>query len=251
MRDYTVPFRAVLLDSDLDDCIHFRSLLLRYPSVQLVGESHSFKEALELIHTTHADILFLESEVEGRFILEECRLIPSSVKLIFLTRHPGAAVCAFELDALDFLVKPLSSSRFAETICRLSRIDWKRSQLPPSTQHSPHLSSVLIPFERGRRGASIDDIVLIQAFGNYTRVTFDEGKGKSEIVLRSLTKWEQMLPSPLFLRVHRNAIVHTQKVRSLELTQTGNVLCIQGCNEAVPVSRRCLPEVRRILFVAA
>jgi len=241
------PFRAILLDDNADDRDHFRFLLRCHPSIELRGEAGGFKEALELISREKANVLFLESEVEGRSILDECPLIPPTVKLIFLTRHPPSAVRAFELDAVDFLLKPLFSSRLSETVRRLLRIDWKRAgpPAPPAAASGP---STLIPFERGRRGASLNEIVLIQAFGNYTRITLADGQ--SEIVLRSLTKWGGLLPSPPFLRVHRNAIVHTRRVIGLEDDAGGHVLRMEGLKEKVPISRRCLPEVRSTLFTA-
>lgn len=240
----TAPFRAVLLDDNPYDREHFRFLLLRHPSIQLVGEAMNFQQALELVVQERADVLFLESEIGGKFLLDECPLIPPSVKLIFHTRHQTAAVRAFELDAIDFLIKPLTSSRLTETMRRLLRIEWQRPSVvapPPGTG-----GMILIPFERGRRGASLDEISLIQAFGNYTRVAL--GDGKSEIVLRSLAKWEQLLPMPPFLRVHRNTIVHASQVRGLEESGSGSVLRMAKSEERIPVSRRCLPEVRQSLF---
>lgn len=253
----TPPFRAVLLDDDEAGCAHFRSLLRRHPSILLTGEAHSFKEAVEMILQTQADLLFLESKVGGLSILDECHLIPTDVKLIFLTSHPDAAVRAFELDALDFLVKPVSSSRLAETIRRLLRIDWKRRGVTPESMLPAGEATTLIPFERGRRGVSLNEIALIQACGNYTRVVLDQGeknekgRSRSEVVLRSLTRWEQLLPMPPFLRVHRNAVVHSKKVLGLEECGGGSVLRLDGNEEKIPISRRCLAGVRRALFTAA
>ncbi|HWL54110.1 MAG TPA: LytTR family DNA-binding domain-containing protein [Chthoniobacteraceae bacterium] len=240
------PFRAILLDDNADDRQHFRFLLHRYPSVRLLGEAATFKQALELLDREKANVLFLESEIAGHSILDECPLIPVTVKLIFLTRRPASAVKAFELDAVDFLLKPLFSARFAETVRRLLRIDWKRTDAPPRPPVAAN-HSVLIPFERGRRGTSLNEISLIQAFGNYTRLTLADGQ--SEIVLRSLSKWEQTLPMPPFLRVHRNAIVHSQKVTGLEEDAGGgHLLRIDGIRERISISRRCLREVRLALF---
>lgn len=240
----SAPFRAVLLDDNPHDREHFRFLLRRHPAIQLAGEAANFQQALKLVTDQRMDVLFLESEIGGKSLLDECPLIPSSVKLIFHTRHETAAARAFELDAVDFLIKPLTSSRLTETIRRLLRIEWQR----PSITASPLGAggSVLIPFERGRRGASLDEIRVIQAFGNYTRVML--GDGKSELVLRSLAKWQQLLPMPPFLRVHRNTIVHAAQVRGLEESGSGSVLLVAKSDEQIPVSRRCLPEVRQALF---
>ena len=240
----TTPFRAVLLDDNPHDLDHFRFLLRRHPAIQLAGEAASLQHALKLVTQERADVLFLESEIGGKFLLDDCPLIPSSVKLIFHTRHQSAAARAFELDAVDFLVKPLTFSRLTETVRRLLRIEWQRPSLATSPPGAG--DRILIPFERGRRGASLDEISLIQAFGNYTRVTL--GDGKSEIVLRSLAKWQQVLPAPPFLRVHRNTIVHANQVRGLEESGSGSVLRMAKSDERISVSRRCLPEVRQALF---
>lgn len=244
---FPAPFRAVLLDDNPQDIKHFRLLLKRRPAIQLVGETATFQQALDLVAHQRADILFLESKIDGNCLLDECSLIPSSVKLIFYTRDTSAAARAFDLDAVDFLVKPLTASRLAETVRRLLRIEWQRSFIAESSTVAPR--KILIPFERGRRGASLDEISLIQAFGNYTRVSL--GDGKSEIVLRSLVKWQQLLPAPPFLRVHRNTIVQINQVRGLEEAGTGSVLCMAKSDERIPISRRCLPKVRHALFADA
>ena len=233
-------FQIVLLDDNADDRTHFRNLLRRHPSLELVGEVETFKAALEIITSRQVDVLFLESQVAGAKIMEECSLVPSSVRLVFLTKNPADAMTAFEADALDFLLKPLAAARLNETIRRMLRIEWARPTPAPATD------KILIPFERGRRGASLDEIALIQAFGNYTRVALVGGG--SEIVLRSLAKWEKSLPMPPFLRIHRNTLVHSKLVKGLEDTANGTALRVDGVEEPVPVSRRCLTEVRHILF---
>jgi len=238
------PFRIVLLDDDEDARAHFRSLLPRHPALRLCGEAASLKEALEIIVASGAGILFLESEIGGESLFEDCALIPPSVRLVFLSRRDAGALRAFELDALDFLIKPLAPTRLAETVRRMLRIDWPRPETAPEPD-----SRILIPFERGRRGASLEEICVVQAFGNYTRVSLIDGK--SEIVLRSLSKWEGLLPSPPFLRIHRNAIVHSARVRKLEEQEGGCVVQVEGMEEPLAVSRRCLAEVRQVLFAKA
>lgn len=236
------PLKTVLLDDDADDRAFFRSLLRRHPSIKLIGEAESLPGALKLVDEHQANLIFMEAEIGGKNLFEQCHLIPSSTRIVFLTNDRAGALRAFELDALDYLVKPLASARLAETVRRMLRIEWER---PPTATPSP-TSNVLIPFERGRRGVSLDDICLIQAFGNYTRLVLADGK--SDIVLRSLAKWERLLPMPPFLRVHRNSIVHIRKVKKLEDGANGCELHIESNPEPVPVSRRCLTEVRKALF---
>lgn len=234
-------FRAILLEDNPDDRDHFLNLAKRHPSLHLAGTVNTLKAALELIAREGADVLFLDLEIGGKYLFDECALIPPTVKMVFLTRSHHGAVKAFELDALDYLIKPIEAARLSETVRRLLRIEW-----PQPKPLEPVGDTILIPFERGRRGASLDEICMIQAFGNYTRVSLDSGR--SEIVLRSLTKWEGLLPEPPFLRVHRNTIVNAGRVRGLEDGAEGSVLRLEHVDEPVPVSRRCLPEVRQVLF---
>ena len=247
MIEKTTPLRVLLLDSNPYDIDRLRLLLRSYPMIEIAGETTMFRQALEWIAQNRIDVLFLESASKEGCLLDECHLIPSSVKLVFHTSDQLAAVRAFELDAVDFLTKPLTALRLKETIRRLLRLDWSQRS---SSSSSSHLDQkFLIPFERGRRGASLDEISFIQAFGNYTRVSL--GDGQSEIVLRSLVKWQQLLPTPPFLRVHRNTIVQINQVRRLEEVDSGCVLCMKKVDERIPISRRCLPQVRRTLFAHA
>ncbi len=237
-------FRTVLLDDDEEDRAHFRSLIRRHPSIEIVGEASHLKDALQLVIAGNADVLALDTRIDGRSVLDECRFFPSSVRLLFLTREHENALRAFELDAIDYLIKPVDSARLAETVRRMLRIEWARPSAP-----APSSATVLIPFERGRRGTPLDEVCLIQAFGNYTRVVLSGGK--SEIVLRSLAKWERILPMPPFLRVHRNTLVHSGRVRGLEETGNGHSLKVEDVDEPVAISRRCLTEVREAVFAKA
>jgi DNA-binding LytR/AlgR family response regulator len=87
---------------------------------------------------------------------------------------------------------------------------------------------------------------MIQAIGNYTRIVLESGK--SEVVMRSLVKWAKILPSPPFLRIRRNTIVHSGKVQRLEDSENGIVMRVDKVDEPLPVSRRCISDVRQVLF---
>lgn len=238
------PVRTVLVDDSAADREHFGALIAKHPAVHLVGEAETFKDGLGLLFRENAELLVLESRLGEMSILEDCALIPSHVKILFLTQDPSVAWKAYELDAVDFLLKPLTSERLAETVRRLLRLDWAR-QPDPAMRTSPQ-ETALIPFERGRRGVRIEDILMIQAFGNYTRLSLSDGR--SEIVLRSLSKWENLLPMPPFLRVHRNTIVNRAKIISLDQGRSSSFVRLTGMDEAVPVSRRCLADVRKAVF---
>jgi len=233
-----LPLRTALLNPDPAERAEMHRLLLAHPSIEVVTSAGTLVEidwsTIRLI------ICDLESDSE-RLLARLCKR-PSSVDVILISADPKWAAHAYEADALDFLVKPVEKVRLSRTIRRLLRLDW--STEPKDAEAGTRM---FVPFDRGRRLVSTDEICAIQAIGNYTQVRL--AGGTTEVVMRSLRGWEESLASGAFLRIHRSTLANAKRIRRIEMAADGDgaLAELDGLNDTLAVSRRLLPAVRAAL----
>lgn len=236
----TLPLPAAILDANLKDREQLRRLLLAHPSVDLKKE-FSTPEDISDTKFSFVRLLFCDLGEDPAQIFAWLGSRPSTLDVILMTKEEKWAARAFEVDALDFLLKPLSKEQLNRSTRRLLRLDWTiRSNAVPPEQ-------TFVPFERGRRLVSVDEICAIQAFGNYTRILL--ANGTTEIAMRPLRRWEETLPKNSFLRIHRSTLANTRRLQRIELTGEGDECLaeVAGIEERLAVSRRCLAAVRVVL----
>jgi len=237
---HSLPLPAAILDANLKDREQLRRLLLAHPSVDLKAEFSALEEISDR-ELSSACLLFCDLGEDPAQIFAWLGTRPSALDVILMTNEGKWAARAFEVDALDFLLKPLSREQLNRSIRRLLRLDWSMS-----FNNAP-LERAFVPFKRGRRLVSVDEICAIQAFGNYTRILF--ANGTTDVAMRPLRRWEQTLPRNGFLRIHRSTLANTKRLRRIEMTGEGDECLaeVDGIKERLAVSRRCLGAVRTVL----
>lgn len=234
----TLPLEAGLLTADPAEAARLQRLLLAHPALKIVQVSSRVEE----VNWVSLRLLFCDLDGFAPALTERLSSRPPSLDIILLSQDEKWASRAFEWDALDFLVKPVSGERLGRTIRRLLRLDWSGSREAEPASHQ-----VFVPFERGRRLVAINEICAIHAFGNYTQVVL--AGGGTEVVLRSLRRWEETLATGRFIRLHRSTLANAGRLRRVEMTESsdGALAEMEGVAEKLPVSRRCLPAVRAAL----
>jgi DNA-binding LytR/AlgR family response regulator len=186
-----------------------------WPQLEIVGTASNGREAIELVSRTAADIAFLDIHMPGLSGLQVAEALPIGTRVVFVTAFDEFAVDAFQRAAVDYLLKPVSDNRLAQTIARLQAdTSQDREQLVdllktirPSTPN--HLQWI-----RAGRGdtvelLSVSDIVYFQAGSKYTSIVTRE----RELVVRSSIKeLEEQLDPNQFWRIHRGIIVRVEQV---------------------------------------
>ena len=163
-------------------------------------------EALQHLTKFPADLLFLDIQMPGKNGLDFCRMLDPEVMVIFTTAYSEYAVEGFNVNAVDYLLKPFSFERF------LSAVE-KASKEKKSRKTTPAHSHLLIRADYKLHRLEFDDILLIEGLDDYIRIHL---KGKSPITARlSMKSILEKLPSPDFIRVHRSYIIPIKKVKSL------------------------------------
>jgi len=204
-------FRAIIVDDERLARRELRSLLEEHSSVVVAGEARNVSEAVELIRLQKPEVIFLDIQMPGESGFDLLEKIQATAKVIFVTAFDSHAIRAFEVNALDYLLKPLNPERLAEAIGRLSVGDKSR---PAVLRPLEYEDRVLLESGERTQLRKINSIICINAAGDYSEVLAADGQRL--LVLKSLREWEQRLPSKFFMRIHRSALINLEYVERLE-----------------------------------
>jgi two-component system LytT family response regulator len=250
-----------------------RQLLAPYPDIVVVGECRDGREALRALATLSPDLIFLDVQMPGLdgFGVLRAHGAERMPAVVFVTAHDEFAVRAFEAQALDYLVKPLSEARFKATITRVRA----RMRAADALSLAGRLSALLaaeggrevgrleakpgapqpaqriaVPTEKGEVLIDTREVTWVEAEDYYARV---HAGGKRYRVRESLATLETRLDPAHFVRVHRSAIVRLDCVRELRMDPSTDerAMLILHDGTRIPVSRRRQAHVRSLLRVSA
>jgi two-component system response regulator LytT len=235
-----------------------KHLLDTSAAVDRVATATSAKEALVYLSGGRYDALFLDvhmPEIEGMALARLLRRFADPPAVVFVTGHPDAAVEAFEIQALDFLVKPVSRERLESALGRVEA--QSRPPAPPvpqgdgaaspagaATGGGPDVVAVDNPKGGGKRLVRLETISIAQANGDYARIVCDDGRFLLRTPLSQLEK--EWSPSG-FARVHRAYLVNLTHAVELRAQLNGTAVLIMRDDTEIPVARRNVASLRRRL----
>jgi two-component system LytT family response regulator len=231
-------WRVLLADDEPAARRGVRQLLAAFPDFVVVGECRNGRELLAALDVATADVVFLDiqmPEVNGFDVIR--RRTPDRMPaVVFLTAYDQYAIHAFDAEALDYLVKPVSEARFAATMKRVVK------RLVAGADR-PREQSIVVSTARGALVLPVREIDWIEAADYYARLWVG---GRSYLLRESLSQLERRVAAHGFARAHRQALVRIDGVRALVTNEAGDVVAVLACGAHVPVSRR-----RRAAFAAA
>jgi two-component system LytT family response regulator len=236
--------KAVLIDDERLARAELRGLLAAFPEIDVCGEAANVTEALKLIPKLRPDLLFLDITMPGRTGFDLlAALPPPHPQLIFVTAFDAFALRAFEVNALDYLVKPVHPKRLATAVAKV-----RARLLPatpadataPQTAEEPTVplrddDSVFV--REGDRCwfIPVRSLRLLEADGNHTRLYFGEDR---PLLYRTLAAMEARLPATLFLRANRSQLVNLAFIEKVEPWFSGSVKVRLRGGPEVEFSRR-------------
>ena len=215
-----------------------RQLLAAFPEFAVAGECRNGAEALAALDALAPDVIFLDIQMPGIDGFEVIRrqTVERMPEVVFLTAFDQFALRAFDAEALDYLVKPVSEARFAATMKRLI----KRLR---SAATAARDENIVVTTSRGATVINVAEIDWIEAAGNYAQLWVGP---RSYFLRESLQLLEERVSKHGFIRAHRCALVRIDGVRELTRDRSGALIAALGCGARVPVSRR-----RSAAFAAA
>lgn len=213
--------RTLVVDDEAPARAALCHLLSEDPEVEIVGACANGQEALEALRTQTVDLVFLDVRMPGLDGFEVLRAAQQTPKVVFVTAFVDYAVEAFDIEAVDYLLKPFDDERFARALGRA-----KTALMTVGTANagrlerhqSPYLERLLIPSREGAQVLNVSEIDWFEAQDYYVEVHV----GKRGYLLRkSLRRLEQGLDPSCFVRIHRSAIVNVAQIRYLETATHG------------------------------
>jgi two-component system LytT family response regulator len=223
-------WKALIADDEPAARRGVQQLLAAFPEFEIVAECRNGAEVLTALDVFTPDVVFLDIQMPGidGFEVIRRRTTEQMPEVIFLTAFDQFALRAFEAEALDYLVKPVSEARFAATMKRLL----KRLR---STERAIEDERFVVDTSRGAVVLNVRDIDWIEAAGNYAQLWIGS---RSYFLRESLRALEERLRGHGFLRAHRRALVRLECVRELTCNRTGELTAMLNCGARIPISRR-------------
>ncbi len=233
--------RVLIVDDERPARDDLRRLASAFPQLEVVAEAGDVESAERAVRQHDPDVLFLDIEMPGASGFELLDRLRDPPRVVFVTAYDQHAVRAFEVNALDYLLKPVHAERLELTVHRL--LGEAEAPVPPSARLR-YEDRVFVNASGCYRFVELKEIRCIRAEDNYTRLVVAEGA--DFLVLKSMKDWEQRLPDEHFLRIHRSAIVNLNHVERIEqwFSNTCRVH-VRGLREPLPMSQRFSARFRR------
>lgn len=225
-----MPVTALLVDDEPLAREGLRMLLARDPEVAAIGEARNGREAVEAIRTTRPDLVFLDvqmPEMDGFAVVTElgAEQMPA---VVFVTAHDKYAIQAFEINALDYLLKPVTEERFSKALARAKL----RLQSKPGDDASRQILSLLETIASPQRSlkrlavrsagrtifVDVDEIDWMEAAENYVQLHAGRAEHLLHVTMNTL---EKSLDPVVFLRIHRSVIVNVGRIKELQPVMHG------------------------------
>jgi two-component system LytT family response regulator len=226
--------RVLIVDDERLARQAIRSALDELEAATVVGEAGSIDAATEQIRSEEPDVVLLDVQMRRETGFDLLDQIDEPVQVVFVTAYDQYAVRAFEVNALDYLLKPVDPERLGKA---LQRARQTRTSLPEKDDPDPDgfRYDDLFFYEEGRRPRfiRIRDIVFIEAAGNYTELHLEDDT--TALTSTALSTWNERLPDAHFARIHRSTIVNVNFVTEVE-SATGRTYKVHVTEQETPLS---------------
>ena len=230
--------RAIIIDDERLARAELKKLLQDYPEVEVIDEAANADEGIARIESQQPDLIFLDIQMPGKTGFDMLSQLEKTPQVIFTTAYDEFALKAFEVNALDYLVKPIEPKRLADAIQKLNSIDIKDTRPETTISNNSLLTENDQVFVKdGERCwfVKLSEIRLFESVGNYAKVFFGVNK---PLILKSLNALEERLDEKTFFRANRKHIVNLRMIEKIEPYFNGGLLLELKGGEKIEVSRR-------------
>ncbi len=214
-------------------------LLSKVEDIDVIGQASDFLEAQKLLTETIPDLLLLDVEIGEVTSFELLPFVDASTRVVFITSHPEYAVKAFEVNALDYIVKPVTENRLRESINRLFSVatpNGSRTQKMDSSQQ------IMVNKDSQIFMVPLNEISHITALGNYVKIHTSEAK--QFVKYGTVKSWIDKLPSD-FIQIHRSTLINLKQVERFEkwTNETGKAY-MKNLAEPLDISRGFFQKIK-------
>lgn len=233
--------RAIIIDDERLARTELRKLLQEFPEVEVVDEASNAEEGVQKIETQNPDLIFLDIQMPGKTGFEMLQELDHSPTVVFTTAYDDYALKAFEVNALDYLLKPIEPKRLADAVEKIKKLHTANGEASGASGWAEPLRLLgeqdQVFVKDGDRCwfVRLADVRLFESVGNYAKVFFGSNK---PLILKSLNALEERLDPKSFFRANRKHIVNLQAIEKVESYFNGGLLLELKGGEKIEVSRR-------------
>jgi len=231
--------RAIIIDDERLARNELRKLLADFPEIEIVAEGANANEGLEKIETINPDLVFLDIQMPGKTGFDMLAELDKAPHVIFTTAYDEYALKAFEVNALDYLLKPVEPRRLADAIQKLHIQEEKEQSVNGELNVNREMlhedDQVFVKDGERCWFVKLSEIRLFESVGNYAKVFFGPNK---PLILKSLNALEERLDEKTFFRANRKHIVNLRLIDKIEPYFNGGLLLEMKGGEKIEVSRR-------------
>ena len=202
--------KCLLVDDEPPALKVLKTYLENMDNLELVGTCANAFEAMQMLKDHPVDLLFLDIKMPRLLGTEFIRTLRNPPKVIFTTAHKDFALEGFELDAIDYLLKPFSFERFVRAVNKLTSGNEQPAGTGEPTTEPQNTAFLYFRVDRKMVKVELNDICFIESLKDYSRIV--RKKEKTLIVKKPISSIEQLLPADRFLRIHRSFIIAIDKI---------------------------------------
>jgi two-component system LytT family response regulator len=231
-------YKAIIIDDERLARNELKKLLSEFSKIEVIGEAANAQEGIEKIESLSPDLIFLDIQMPGKTGFDMLMELEKAPHVIFTTAYDEFALKAFEVNALDYLMKPVEPKRLADALHKLQQAEEKE------------LAAAMAGMSRGMLGENdqvfvkdgekcwfvkLGEVRLFESVGNYAKVYFGSNK---PLILKSLNALEDRLDERIFFRANRKHIINMHMIEKVEPYFNGGLLIDLKAGEKIEVSRR-------------
>lgn len=234
-----MKIRCMLVDDEPPAIRVLESHISSISGLEIVATCHNAVEALDVLDKKQVDLLFLDVKMPKMLGTSFLKSLPQPPKVIFVTAYRDFALEGYELDAVDYLLKPVSFERFVKAIVRYKKLAGQEISQSVKEYHRNEDAFIYLKVEREMKKVIVSDIWFIEGLKDYVKVNLKDGKFL--IARHSITAMLGLLSEQRFIRVHRSFIVSLEKITGYK-----NNSIILG-QQSIPIGRLYKQQVMQIL----
>ena len=237
--------RALIVDDERLARKELMNLLEDHPMIEVVGEAMNAEEAFQMVNELNPDLLFLDIQMPGKTGFQLLEMLDSVPLVVFTTAYDEFALKAFEVNALDYLLKPIQPERLAETVLKLSEKERAKNVAERGPEKKLGLNDQVFVKDGDRCWfVSLNNVRLFESDGNYIKVYFDNNR---PMIHKSLNALDEKLDERAFFRASRKHIVNLSWVEGIESWFNGGLMVRLRGGDKVEVSRRQAAKFKEMM----
>jgi two-component system LytT family response regulator len=233
-----MPITAIIIDDERLARNELKKLLEQHPEIQIIDEASGVDEGVEKIELARPDLIFLDIQMPGKTGFDLLGELEKAPKVIFTTAFDEFALKAFEVNALDYLLKPIDPNRLSDAIQKLqTELALEQASLLGGSVRGPLTEADQVFVKDGEKCwfVKLAEIRLFESVGNYAKVYFSTYK---PLILKSLNALEDRLDEHVFFRANRKHIINLHWIEKIEPYFNGGLLVELKGGEKIEISRR-------------